>query len=87
MKTLSDLCETKILGKILPGNKLKLYPATTEYHRQIQKHIKATSLKSHTFPLQEEKLLKVVIHVLTRNTDIEEIYQELKLEGFEEAKA
>ncbi|GBN15586.1 hypothetical protein AVEN_241084-1 [Araneus ventricosus] len=74
MKTLSDLCETKIMGKILPGNKLKLYPASTEHHRQVQKHIKATSLKSHTFPLQEEKLLKVVIRGLTRNMEIDKIY-------------
>ncbi|GBN91107.1 Nucleic-acid-binding protein from transposon X-element [Araneus ventricosus] len=71
------------MGKFLSGNKLKVFPTTSDEHRKIQKLISDKQLKSFTFELPEQQQLKVVIRGLPPNEDIKDIELELIKHGLQ----
>ncbi|GBN52926.1 hypothetical protein AVEN_131856-1 [Araneus ventricosus] len=64
VKTLETLHEKRIMGKMIPGKRLKVFPKTSKDQRKIQRHIVQTNLESYAFEIPDEKQLKVVIRGL-----------------------
>ncbi|GBN26744.1 hypothetical protein AVEN_127519-1 [Araneus ventricosus] len=60
VKTLETLYEKRIICKMIPGKRLKVFPKTSKDQRKIQRHIVQTNLKSYAFEIPDEKQLKVV---------------------------
>ncbi|GBO09145.1 Nucleic-acid-binding protein from transposon X-element [Araneus ventricosus] len=83
LKEFATACEAKIMGKFLSGNKLKVFPTTSDQHRKVQKLISDKQLKSFTFELPEQQQLKVVIRGLPPNEDIKDIELELIKHGLQ----
>ncbi|GFT82692.1 PRE_C2HC domain-containing protein [Nephila pilipes] len=81
IKKISEKTKSKILGRIVNG-KLKVFPETPNEHRIIQNFISVKKLKSHTFEMQNEKMLKVIIRGLPADYDIKELISEIQLQGF-----
>ncbi|GBN59142.1 Tigger transposable element-derived protein 4 [Araneus ventricosus] len=78
LKEFTEKCESKIIGKLLPGSNLKVFPETAEHHRKFQRLITEEKLKSCTFELPEQQQLKIVISGLPANFKVEEITEEPK---------
>ncbi|GFR10103.1 nucleic-acid-binding protein from transposon X-element [Trichonephila clavata] len=74
---LSGHIGTKLMGKIVGGGKLKVFPETIDAHRKIQNFVSVKKLKSHTYELAEEKQLKTIIRGLPSDYDTNEIIQAL----------
>ncbi|GBN26747.1 hypothetical protein AVEN_127521-1 [Araneus ventricosus] len=64
VKTLETLNEKRIMGKMIAGQRLKVFPKTSEDQRKIQRHMVQTNLKSYAFEIPDEKQLKLVIRGL-----------------------
>lgn len=71
---------TKYTGKIYRDSK-KIYPADSDTHRKITKILTDKSIKHHTFVLPEDKHFRVVIKGLPKESDIDEIKNELTYNG------
>ncbi|GBM99420.1 Nucleic-acid-binding protein from transposon X-element [Araneus ventricosus] len=82
LQTLSALTEEIVTGRMISSDKLKIFPPTSEAHRKIQKQITKDGLKSHTFELNDEKKIKIVIRGLDPDDDVSVIMQELARQGF-----
>ncbi|GBO07199.1 Nucleic-acid-binding protein from transposon X-element [Araneus ventricosus] len=81
IKSFNELTDSKVEGKLLSNNRLKVFPTSAEAHRTIQKEITKKNLKSHTFEMEDERQLKVVIRGLHEDyapEDIIEYLQSLK---------
>ncbi|KAF8789882.1 Exonuclease mut-7 like protein [Argiope bruennichi] len=81
---LSKFCEitkTKIMGRFLPNNRLKVFPPNADAHRAIQRQIVNDKLQAHTFELSDEKKLKVVIRGLPADHPIDDILHEINQLG------
>ncbi|GBN05498.1 putative RNA-directed DNA polymerase from transposon X-element, partial [Araneus ventricosus] len=82
LQTLSALTEEIVTGRMISSDKLKIFPPTSEAHRKIQRQITKDGLKSHTFELNDEKKIKIVIRGLDPDHDVSVIMQELARQGF-----
>ncbi|GBM51734.1 hypothetical protein AVEN_175304-1 [Araneus ventricosus] len=78
LKEFTAKCESKIMGKFLPGNKLKVFPETAEHHRKFQRFITEKKLKSYLSELPEQQQLKIVVRGLPANFKVKEITEEPK---------
>ncbi|GBN60348.1 hypothetical protein AVEN_162490-1 [Araneus ventricosus] len=82
LQTFSALTEDIVTGLVISSDKLKLFPPTIEAHRKIQRQITKDGLKSHTFELNDEKKIKIVLRGLDPEYDVNVIMQELAHQGF-----
>lgn len=82
LKTLTTLTQEVITGRMVNG-KLKIYPPTSNAHRAITKKIEQDGIKAHTYELNDEKKIKVVIRGLPSDHNTMEIMKELRDVGFE----
>ncbi|GBM38933.1 putative RNA-directed DNA polymerase from transposon X-element, partial [Araneus ventricosus] len=82
LQTLSALTEEIVTGRMISSDKLKIFPPTSEAHRKIQRQITKDGLKSHTFELNDEKKIKIVIRGLDPDHDVSVIMQELARQSF-----
>ncbi|KAF8781939.1 hypothetical protein HNY73_012281 [Argiope bruennichi] len=73
--------ERKYHGSI-SSNELKIFPLMRDAHRAMQKKVLEDGLISHTYELNDEKQLKIVIRGLPANYDTNEIIAQLNYEGF-----
>ncbi|GFT51096.1 hypothetical protein TNCV_4490681 [Trichonephila clavipes] len=76
---------TKAFPKIrsrLTGEFLKLYTDSAEERRMAVQHLKLLKFQFYTIKSKEERPIKVVIKGLPRNTNQEEIKQDLEILGF-----
>ncbi|KAF8789881.1 Nucleic-acid-binding protein transposon like protein [Argiope bruennichi] len=78
----SEITKTKIMGRFLPNNRLKVFPPNADAHRVIQRQIVNDKLQAHTFELSDEKKLKVVIRGLPADHPIDDILHEIKQLGY-----
>ncbi|GFY38758.1 nucleic-acid-binding protein from transposon X-element [Trichonephila inaurata madagascariensis] len=78
---LGKFCDTPFEGRYENG-KLRVFSASAEEHRLIQKYISDNKLRSHTFEMAHNKQLKVVIRGLPTDFDQEELMSELHSFGF-----
>ncbi|GFT96365.1 hypothetical protein NPIL_66451 [Nephila pilipes] len=60
LKELSKKTGSKMIGRFVNG-KLKVFPETPNEPRIIQNYISVKKLKSHTFEMQHQEMLKVII--------------------------
>ncbi|GFT20458.1 hypothetical protein NPIL_499481 [Nephila pilipes] len=72
LKELSEKTGSMVLGRFING-KLKALLATPNEHRIIQNYISVKKLKSHTYEMQHQKMLKVVVRGLPSDYDIKEL--------------
>ncbi|GFW38599.1 nucleic-acid-binding protein from transposon X-element [Trichonephila clavipes] len=79
---LGKFCDTPLEGRFENG-KLRVFPASAEEHRQIQKFISDKKLRSHTFEMAHNKQLKVVLRGLPTDFNQEELMSELHSFGFQ----
>ncbi|GFS42218.1 nucleic-acid-binding protein from transposon X-element [Nephila pilipes] len=70
----------KIQARMTNG-KLKVFPESIDAHRKIQNFISVKKLKSHTFEMQNQKQLKVIIRGLPIDYNQEEITEEIEKPG------
>ncbi|GFW30192.1 nucleic-acid-binding protein from transposon X-element [Trichonephila clavipes] len=79
---LGKFCDTPLEGRFENG-KLRVFPASAEEHRLIQKFISDKKLRSHTFEMAHNKQLKVVLRGLPTDFNQEELMSELHSFGFQ----
>ncbi|GFX63086.1 nucleic-acid-binding protein from transposon X-element [Trichonephila clavipes] len=79
---LGKFCDTPLEGRFENG-KLRVFPASAEEHRLIQKYISDKKLRSHTFEMAHNKQLKVVLRGLPTDFNQEELMSELHSFGFQ----
>ncbi|GBO40428.1 RNA-directed DNA polymerase from mobile element jockey, partial [Araneus ventricosus] len=79
---LSEITKEKITGRMMNNDKLKIFPPTPEAHKAIQNKITQDGMKSHTYELNDEKQIKVVIRGLSKDFDTSVIISHLQNEGF-----
>ncbi|GFW42970.1 probable RNA-directed DNA polymerase from transposon X-element [Trichonephila clavipes] len=79
---LGKFCDTPLEGRFENG-KLRVFPASAEEHRLIQKYISDKKLRSHTFEMAHNKQLKVVLRGLPTDFNQEELMTELHTFGFQ----
>ncbi|GFT55626.1 nucleic-acid-binding protein from transposon X-element [Trichonephila clavipes] len=79
---LGKFCDTPLEGRFENG-KLRVFPASAEEHRLIQKYISDKKLRSHTFEMAHNKQLKVVLRGLPTDFNQEELMSELHTFGFQ----
>ncbi|KAF8788678.1 Nucleic-acid-binding protein transposon like protein [Argiope bruennichi] len=79
----SEITKTKIMGRFLPNNRLKIFPPNADAHRAIQRQIVNDKLQAHTFELSDEKKLKVVIRGLPADHPIDDILHEINQLGLD----
>ncbi|GFU24261.1 nucleic-acid-binding protein from transposon X-element [Nephila pilipes] len=77
---ISAIVGSKIQARMTNG-KLKVFPKSIDAHRKIQNFISVKKLKSHTFEIQNQKQLKVIIRGLPIDYNKEEIIEEIKNQG------
>ncbi|GFT57643.1 hypothetical protein TNCV_3608071 [Trichonephila clavipes] len=78
-------CNNKAFPKIrsrLTGEFLKLYTDSAEERRMAVQHLKLLKFQFYTIKSKAERPIKVVIKGLPRNTNQEEIKQDLEILGF-----
>ncbi|GFU12532.1 hypothetical protein NPIL_41251 [Nephila pilipes] len=80
MKELSDFFGSKISDRIING-KLKIFPETSDQHGKIQNYLSVKKLKSHTFEMQQDEQLKVIIRSLPAYYDQNELLTEILVHG------
>ncbi|GFX69505.1 RNA-directed DNA polymerase from mobile element jockey [Trichonephila clavipes] len=78
---LGKFCDTPLEGRFENG-KLRVFPASAEEHRLIQKYISDKKLRSHTFEMAHNKQLKVVLRGLPTDFN-QELMSELHSFGFQ----
>ncbi|GBN74843.1 hypothetical protein AVEN_166004-1 [Araneus ventricosus] len=79
---LSEITKEKITGRMMNNDKLKIFPPTPEAHKAIQNKITQDGMKSHTYELNDEKQIKVVIRGLSKDFDTSVIISHLQNQGF-----
>ncbi|GFX31501.1 nucleic-acid-binding protein from transposon X-element [Trichonephila clavipes] len=79
---LGKFCDTPLEGRFENG-KLRVFPASAEEHRLIQKFISDKKLRSHTFEMAHNKQLKVVLRGLPTDFNQEELMSELHSFSFQ----
>lgn len=83
IKILSNQSKDPIEGKMISNNRLKIFPSTSDAHRAVQRYIADHKLKSHTFEMEDERQLKVVLRGLPPDYPEKEIMQELRDYGLD----
>ncbi|GBL86438.1 Nucleic-acid-binding protein from transposon X-element [Araneus ventricosus] len=81
IKSFNELTMKPVEGRMISKDRFKVFPPDADAHRAIQKSIKDNNLKSHTFELEEERQLKVVIRNLPADFPPQDIIDTLK--GFQ----
>ncbi|GBN77703.1 hypothetical protein AVEN_269107-1 [Araneus ventricosus] len=66
----------------MSNDKLKIFPPTPEAHKTIQNKITQDGIKSHTYELNDEKQIKVVIRGLSKDFETSVIISHLQTQGF-----
>lgn len=77
LKDLSSIAGVPIFGQMNKKD-LKISPPSPEIHKLIKNHLSLMKLQSHSFPLKEDRQLKIVIKGLDVNFSIEELKAELQ---------
>ncbi|GBO22578.1 putative RNA-directed DNA polymerase from transposon X-element [Araneus ventricosus] len=67
---------------MMNNDKLKIIPPTSEAHKAKQNRITQDGMKSHTYELNDEKQIKVVIRGLSKDFDTSVIISHLQNQGF-----
>lgn len=78
---LKEINITNFTGKIF-GDEIKIKLTSTEDFRKTKKHLDEKQIEHHTFQLQSDKPLRVVLKNIPKETSEEEIDNALTHEGF-----
>ncbi|GBO13196.1 hypothetical protein AVEN_47864-1 [Araneus ventricosus] len=78
IKSFNELTDSKVEGKLLPNSRLKVFPTSADAHRTIQEELTKKNLKSHTFEMEGECQLRIVIRCLPEDYVSEDIIEYLK---------
>ncbi|RZC18416.1 hypothetical protein BDFB_013286, partial [Asbolus verrucosus] len=65
---------------------IRIQPASSDEFRALTKHLDAEKLPYHTFSLEEEKTLRVVLKPIPVGIDADEVKEDLEQQGFHPIK-
>ncbi|GBM30089.1 hypothetical protein AVEN_78494-1 [Araneus ventricosus] len=80
IKSINDITESIVEGKMIEKDRVKVSPSSADAHRKIQIEISEQKLKSHTFETEDQNELKVVILGLLSGYPVEEILKGFKFQ-------
>ncbi|RZC39812.1 PRE C2HC domain containing protein, partial [Asbolus verrucosus] len=65
---------------------IRIQPATSDEFRAITKYFDGAKVQFHTFSLEEDKTLRVVLKPIPVGIDSSEVKEDLELQGFKPIK-
>lgn len=80
LKKLTEVAGSVITG-VFQGTDLKIVPPSPDAHRAIISYLEKNKIQNHSYPLKEDRQLKVVIKGLGHDFDLKELQDELVAEN------